>query len=1413
MADRSAAAKARPGSKRKARARELAKPIRSAAPTAIPSALRRAIPSGGHGLPGDVQAMMESRFGVDFSRVTVHDGADAQRQASDRDANAYALGEHLVFDRGHYAPHSAQGQRLLAHELAHVVQQRRGGGAASASSEQALETDAGRAAAQVAAGNAASVMGVGGAAVMCDRSNRKKRNRFDDDDEFESDQDSDHRLRGADKQRTQQRDVNRFNATHAADEIISDQAERDLRKIEDEVQAPGGNQRGHKRRRKVLGQFERRMGAVEGSQKQKNTRKSKVDEAQRSPRGGTSRTQKDHVAGGQVLPDQEVRKDGKRVASHTRPDVSIVRRREDGTFERVHINLKSHQIHTMTHTDAASAVRPILYQAVKNKAHLPPGEKLIISFARIPSEDVRKAVLKELFRENTPIGEIHFDGVVFREEDYKPDKGPREPLDVSASERRKRLAAEKKQKKKEEDAKAKAEKAAAKAAEKAAKPKKKAPAKKTAAKETSAKETAAKKTTAKKAAAKKTAAKKTAAKKAAAKKAAAKKTFAKRAAAKKAAAEKTAAKKAAGKKKAPAKMAAAKKTSPKRTKAKASPSSEIEKEVSRAPSVPTQSRARKQDAGKSRKSQGAKKAAPAQPVPETNTAPTQPPKTPTKQPAPVKPPTKPPTQVPPPAPTQAKPPTAKTPVPPLPPPAKPKAPTKQAPAPQPPAAKQPAPSPTVPKQVPKRVAPPGAGGKGAGIATSSQRQTFFNDQVQITVEEQLGAAKPFRVTTAITLRGGGSWGGQASKGHNSASGHASVSASLSIAYSKWMTAQEKNQYLDAVSHGHGGGHAESTIIQLIARDQQDAAAEAITRAKARMGDRQQGEAGDTEEISVEGDVSAGAGASRGGSRGVGGHVELSSGKGIRRTRTLMEDGKELYTITVTLRSGQSLGGTLQYGAAGGGHTDTRKETRTLYFSFLLDPNDTSEYTTRKNEILAASSVEELNDLANKHRHLAYGHGQSKADSQSGTTSASVFGIGLDFDQGGFYEEGESEDPNGKQRHVRGGASVGGSGTILGRRINPSSKTDSFTGWSDENNVGGGVTQTENREVDWRKTAGGLSDAASHPLDSAIAIAKGAPVLKERMDTVGVNLTDDSFTVIAESAKSRKLWFKAWTTHGVSRGSKDDWEATRQAVLAAHGDRAKIQQAMAKWEKGDSGRSAEVEKLVGDTGVSFDFPDEISEFKPTYDQLVMGDVLAGPRQLIAEGKTPEAVARLQDIQQRAAELLQNVQMHSGQATDPAKFSAVQNNIAARQKLLRQEIHRLTSPAAKAAEQKGEPPPEPVAAPPPDFVGPLSVEQQEAVRAERREASETIRSKVGICLVNRDLEEKAFAEVVDELDDYYVNHGFIFHKLTSLNPLYAEWDKAIAELKVAYPKQGDSPDRANQFAPNRARWNELNKQALK
>ena len=82
-----------------------------------------AVSHGGAPLSADLRSYFEPRFGYDFSRVRVHDNAAAGAAAQSINARAFTLGRDIAFTPGEYVPGTVQGRRLLAHELAHVVQQ------------------------------------------------------------------------------------------------------------------------------------------------------------------------------------------------------------------------------------------------------------------------------------------------------------------------------------------------------------------------------------------------------------------------------------------------------------------------------------------------------------------------------------------------------------------------------------------------------------------------------------------------------------------------------------------------------------------------------------------------------------------------------------------------------------------------------------------------------------------------------------------------------------------------------------------------------------------------------------------------------------------------------------------------------------------------------------------------------------------------------------------------------------------------------------------------------------------------------------------------------------------------------------------------------------------------------------------
>ena len=124
---------------------------------AVPPAVDEVVRTPGQPLDAVTSARMGERFGHDFSGVRVHTDAHAAQSARAVNALAYTIGEHIVFGDGQFAPGSAAGRRLAAHELAHVVQQS-GGRRAGVSPARAdlLERDA-HAAADAAVGGVGPV--------------------------------------------------------------------------------------------------------------------------------------------------------------------------------------------------------------------------------------------------------------------------------------------------------------------------------------------------------------------------------------------------------------------------------------------------------------------------------------------------------------------------------------------------------------------------------------------------------------------------------------------------------------------------------------------------------------------------------------------------------------------------------------------------------------------------------------------------------------------------------------------------------------------------------------------------------------------------------------------------------------------------------------------------------------------------------------------------------------------------------------------------------------------------------------------------------------------------------------------------------------------------------------------------------
>lgn len=110
----------------------------AAAPPIVHDVLR----SPGQPLDATTRAFMEPRFGRDFGEVRVHADAKSAQASRALNARAFAVGNHVAFGAGQYAPGTRDGESLITHELVHTMQQASAGGGAQENLKVSRPTDA-----------------------------------------------------------------------------------------------------------------------------------------------------------------------------------------------------------------------------------------------------------------------------------------------------------------------------------------------------------------------------------------------------------------------------------------------------------------------------------------------------------------------------------------------------------------------------------------------------------------------------------------------------------------------------------------------------------------------------------------------------------------------------------------------------------------------------------------------------------------------------------------------------------------------------------------------------------------------------------------------------------------------------------------------------------------------------------------------------------------------------------------------------------------------------------------------------------------------------------------------------------------------------------------------------------------------
>jgi hypothetical protein len=701
--------------------------------------------------------------------------------------------------------------------------------------------------------------------------------------------------------------------------------------------------------------------------------------------------------------------------------------------------------------------------------------------------------------------------------------------------------------------------------------------------------------------------------------------------------------------------------------------------------------------------------------------------------------------------------------------------------------------------------------RGNGVTTG--QSASFDNAVTVDVSE-IPDSQPrkYRVTLRIDLSGQlGLSAGRENEAENArAGGFLSASGRVSGAFSHELSADEAEKYRLAAASGGGGAHQELEIVRLLAAHKADAARNLLDQINAAKGSAEAAKhlaKGDATQVSAQGSIGGGVTGSAGKSGGTGAGIELGIFRSGKVERTVEErDGKIVVTMTISTEQGGTLGGTGSEGVGSFGISGTRADSKLRSVSFTLDPND-KDFDSHFNTITASTSIEQLDALRVGRKDLVGATVTGKGTSRGSAVTAGILGIGARFNDGGSFNEQDVVDERGLSHRYEGSGSGGLDVTVGGKPAATTKTTTTFVANVGPDNTASGETSSQRAESDLGRSVDRLEKSfAKNPLTTTTGILTGkTKVLQERVDTSGAALTDDSFGRLASLAETPSAWEHAWNA---DVGAFIDWQKTRHKVLAAHGNRDGIARAVAEFESQGSGRSSTVERALGQTGIAFEFPDEIADQKPVYDSLIVGDPLGHARELAQRGQQEAALNELRTANDKLGKLRSAAQTHSGAFESEAKLAEMLNRLDDRRSQLRAEIRQLT-PAVK---QQG-----PAADTSPTLIGPPPPPAVDAEAEQRRKNEELdIRQQelTQNCMTLRGKEQGVFSHIRSEMDTWHFDHLSasinMAKDLKRVKDSYQEWDNTVTKLKKVLADRGEDPAKADAIGPDHQQWDAVNAQ---
>ena len=1400
----------------------------------------------GEPLESAARSFMESRFNTHFGDVRVHHDLTARQSAQTIGARAYTVGHDIVFSDTPSARETS-GRRLLAHELAHVIQQRRGGVEPALSSSAAHEVGARRAASDAVSTVQKPVAVQGATAVGLARAGDDDLRAMAAEDAEFGDLGGNHAERSRDKQRDADRRKDRQkrgDQRRTSAEQAHSRANKTLGKLEQDAAAPGASSRSPKRKEKQMQRYEEAVKGLDEKPVVRNQRKGAFFEGLHTPNDAVA--QPKFVAGSPELPGMDLRHpkrkaDGKKREqgedrpSYTQPDYT----RSKGGKRKVN-ELKSHDLRYRTPSDLRKIANSHISQAKKRDLHLPlrpgavpggvQGDDQVIRLRPLQDAESRNVMLRRYFGKGSPVQEVHFGSTAVRRSEWKDDPPSVKPKKKGKSAPRKKAAAGKKatpaspskapQKKGPASPKKPSTKkggAASKQAagtksagaptgasvDKGATPSKKAPRPKTAGKTksppgvgTHSAESSDDFTTPKAAPRRKSpGAKGTTTN--------LKSNVQPGGAGTHADAETNVSTKSAPAKKTVGKTKAVIPAS------KAATHSAGSDQGSDSPASPTHKVAKSP-----RPSSSASTKSASQPKPKID--PTSPPKTPAQsKPADAVAKTKKPS-----APAAKATPLAKKT-------AAPPAPAKKIAAPASPVRAQPAASVVPPARAAKPSGPPpkprhaptdapsteGPPKEGApkedakapaSPATGSPAlkprrgptvQVAARPDGSITAEvsEVPGySPKKYAVTVQVMLGGSVSAAAEQAGKRGSATAHGSLSGAVRWSHTYQFSEEQKNAYLSAINNNTSSPYQEIAAANLWAQGNSEQAKALISRLGAGAPDVDSilahGE-GSSSQFSA--DLTAQAGGSVS-AKGFG--VEGSASISIQNGWTVAhQQGRYLVGRSFTKEKNQVLGGSVSYGLMSMGYTGDSGTTESIAVNFVVQDSD-NEIREKLGTITAVKNIEELGTLALNRKDLGGSVTVSRGSSSGGTVKVAIAGgaLGAEGGQQGFKNDSETRDAEGNVSHTYlGGSNTRVALTIKGHDVVKLNDESAIATTVHADNTADGQSYLNRSESD---LTGSIGNALSHPIAAAQAVRRGDTdaLLKSKTDKFGANLVDDHYGALIQAAKNPQSWENAW------RGELIDdliaWRAILPAVQRAGNDRTAVAKLVQDFKSGgDDRRRAIVERAMGVTADDrFEFPDSIKNQEDVFNSLVISNPTAYAMELAQAGKTDEAMAELKSVTARLDALSAAIAgaAQRNEFKSPAVYITMRQRIDARRPAVRAAMKSVSAPAVTNEEivmakpRGGKTAPTPTPIPAPVDAQPVPPEPAKAEPAPDPAADlEELQRTTARLLEYRTLENSVFAKMEAEFKGSTV-FGYELPKLSM--PDVETLGAQERLLKEAYPK---------------------------